>query len=155
MVQIYKLKEHPEFKEEAAQWFHNKWQIPQEAYAQSIAECLQGNTIPQWYVAIDHNKIIGGIGVIANDIHNRKDLTPNVCALYVEEDYRNKKIAKKLLETVIEDMRSFHFKNLYLITDHTNFYERFGWQYLCHVQEECTDNMVRMYVYNFWQHNST
>lgn len=31
--------------------------------------------------------IVGGLGVIENDFHNRKDLTPNVCAVYVDEDY--------------------------------------------------------------------
>lgn len=27
--------------------------------------------------------------------HKRMDLTPNICAVYVEEDYRNKGMAKK------------------------------------------------------------
>ena len=148
MVQIYKLREHPSYKEEAANWFHDKWNIPTEAYAQSMEECIVGNSIPQWYVAIDDNKIIGGIGFIENDFHTRKDLTPNVCALYVEEDYRNKGLAKKLLETVIEDMRTFNIQHLYLITDHTAFYERYGWKFYCMVQEEGTNNMVRMYVYD-------
>ena len=52
-------------------------------------------------------ELIGGIGVIENDFHNRKDLTPNVCAVYVEENYRCQRIAGKLLEYVCEDMRSF------------------------------------------------
>ena len=41
--------------------------------------------------------------VIENDFHNRKDLTPNVCAVYVEENYRCQRIAGKLLEYVCED----------------------------------------------------
>ena len=28
------------------------------------------------------------MGVIENDFHDRKDLTPNVCAVYTEEDCR-------------------------------------------------------------------
>ena len=69
------------------------------------------------------SRLFGGIGVIENDFHNRKDLTPNVCAVYVEENYRCQGIAGKLLEYVCEDMRSFGTKTLYLITDHTGFYE--------------------------------
>lgn len=38
------------------------------------------------------DKIVGGMGVIENDFHDRKDLTLNVCAVYTEKDYRCKGI---------------------------------------------------------------
>ena len=148
MIEILKLREYKELKHEAALWFHDKWHIDTTSYEQSIEECIAGNTIPQWYVAMDNHKIIGGTGVIANDFHNRKDLTPNLCALYVEQDYRNKGIAKKLLDIAIEDMHSYKYMHLYLITEHTSFYERYGWKYLCMVQEEDTDHMIRMYAFD-------
>ena len=93
-------------------------------------------------------QIIGGIGVIENDFHNRKDLTPNVCAVYVEENYRCQGIAGKLLEYVCEDMRSFGLETLYLITDHTGFYERYGWKFLCMAQGDGEVDLSRMYVYD-------
>ena len=100
-MEILKLREHSELASEAAEWFRSKWDIPVEEYAGSIQECLTGKSIvPQWYVAVENGKIIGGIGVIENDFHNRKDLTPNVCAVYVEENYRCQRIAGKLLEYV-------------------------------------------------------
>ena len=103
-MEILKLREHSELASEAAEWFHSKWDIPVEEYAGSIQECLTGKSIvPQWYVAVENQQIIGGIGVIENDFHNRKDLTPNVCAVYVEENYRCQGIAGKLLEYVCED----------------------------------------------------
>lgn len=49
--------------------------------------------------------MVGGIGVIENDFHNRNDLTPNVCALYVEQTDRCQGIAGKLLRYVCEDMK--------------------------------------------------
>ena len=42
-----------------------------------------------------NDKVIGGLGVIENDFHDRKDLTPNICAVYTEEEYRN--ICRRLL----------------------------------------------------------
>lgn len=94
-MEILKLREHSELASEAAEWFHSKWDIPVEEYAGSIQECLTGKSIvPQWYVAVENQQIIGGIGVIENDFHNRKDLTPNVCAVYVEENYRCQGIAE-------------------------------------------------------------
>lgn len=80
--------------------------------------------MPQWYIAIDGETIIGGLGVIENDFHYRKDLTPNVCGVYVEEKNRCKGIAGKLLHCVCEDMQLNGIDTLYLLTDHTSFYER-------------------------------
>lgn len=47
--------------------------------------------------ALDGEQIIGGMGVIKNDFHDKKDLTPNVCAVYTEESYRKQGIAGVLL----------------------------------------------------------
>ncbi|MDT1873062.1 GNAT family N-acetyltransferase, partial [Acinetobacter baumannii] len=75
----------------AAQWFSEKWQIPVEAYLESIQISIdQKHAIPQWYIVFNKDKyLIAGAGVIDNDFHERKDVTPNLCALFVEENYRN------------------------------------------------------------------
>lgn len=96
---------------------------------------------------LENNEIIAGVGVKENDFHERKDLTPNVCALYVEEKYRCRGIAGKLLKLVRDDMENKGIAPLYLITEHTSFYERYGWEFLCMVKEEDSDNMIRMYVH--------
>lgn len=144
---IIKIQEHPELKNYAANWFHEKWNIPLEAYLESIDECMKNKTpVPQWYIVIIGDKIVGGLGVIENDFHNRKDLTPNVCAVYVEDDYRCQGIAGKMLNYVCDDMRGKNIDTLYLVTDHTSFYERHGWEFLCMVQAEGEKNLARMYI---------
>ncbi len=145
---IIKIQEHPELKNYAANWFHEKWNIPVEAYLESIDECMKNKTaVPQWYIVIIGDKIVGGLGVIENDFHNRKDLTPNVCAVYVEDDYRCQGIAGKMLNYVCDDMREKNINTLYLVTDHTSFYERHGWEFLCMVQAEGEKNLTRMYIH--------
>jgi len=145
---IIKIQEHPELKNYAANWFHEKWNIPLEAYLESIDECMKNKTpVPQWYIVIMGDKIVGGLGVIENDFHNRKDLTPNVCAVYVEDDYRCQGIAGKMLNYVCDDMREKNIDTLYLVTDHTSFYERYGWEFLCMVQAEGEKNLTRMYIH--------
>ena len=100
-----------------------------------------------WYLCLDGHRIIGGMGVIENDFHDRKDLTPNVCAVYTEEAYRGQGIAGRLLNMVVEDMCSKGISPLYLVTDHTGFYERYGWEFLCMVQGDGEPEMTRMYVH--------
>lgn len=147
-MKIISLINKPEIKGLMAEWFHEKWGIPLEAYVESMDECLDGKTtVPQWYVAAEGDKIIGGLGVIENDFHNRKDLSPNVCAVYVEDEYRCQGIAGKLLNFVCEDMKSKGIKTLYLVTDHTSFYERYGWEFLCMVQGDGEEEMTRMYIH--------
>ena len=141
------LRERPELKEAAALWFHEKWGIPQEAYAECIEAYLNGETEYGWYLCLEGEKIIGGLGVIENDFHDRKDLTPNVCAVYTEKEYRCHGIAGRLLDMVVEDMRLKGISPIYLITDHVNFYERYGWEFLCMVQGDDEPEMTRMYIH--------
>lgn len=128
-------------------WFHQKWQYPLETYEESIEACItQDLAVPQWYLAMDGDIIAGGLGVIENDYHNRKDLTPNVCAVYVEKAFRCRGIAGELLNLVRADMKEKGVDTLYLLTDHTSFYERYGWQFLCMVQGDGQPDMSRMYA---------
>lgn len=145
---IMNLREKPQWKQKAAQWFHGKWNVPVDAYLESIEESLNSeNPVPQWYLAVKEEQIIGGIGVIENDFHDRKDLMPNVCAVYVEEEFRCRGIAGKMLETVCRDMKEKGIDTLYLITDHDSFYERYGWEFYCMVQGDGEEEMTRMYVH--------
>ena len=148
IYKIVKIQEQPELKNRAANWFHEKWNIPYQAYLGSIDECIKDKkTVPQWYVVISEDKIIGGLGIIENDFHHRKDLTPNICALYVEQNYRCQGIAGKLLDYACEDMKKKGIGTLYLITNHTTFYERYGWKFLCMVQGESETDLTRMYIH--------
>ena len=145
---IIRLKDQPELLTAAAQWFHEKWGIPYEAYLESMQQCLAGNhPVPQWYLALEQDRIIGGLGVIENDFHNRKDLTPNVCAVYTEEDRRLQGIAGALLARVCSDMKEQGIDTLYLLTDHTSFYERYGWEFFCMVQGDGEPEPSRMYIH--------
>lgn len=146
---IIRLKDQPELLTAAAQWFHEKWGIPPEAYLESMQQCLAGNhPVPQWYLALEQDRIIGGLGVIENDFHNRKDLTPNVCAVYTEEDHRLQGIAGALLARVCSDMKEQGIDTLYLLTDHTSFYERYGWEFFCMVQGDGEPEPSRMYIHH-------
>ena len=101
----------------------------------------------QWYLALDGGRIAAGMGVIENDFHDRKDLAPNVCAVFTEPDCRCMGLAGKLLAFVSDDMKSRGISTLYLVTDHDSFYERYGWEYLCPVTQDGDDKPSRMYVH--------
>ena len=141
------LRQVPELKEPAAAWFHAKWGVPQEAYLECMEAYLKNKTEYGWYFCLDGRRIIGGLGVIDNDFHDRKDLIPNICAVYVEEDKRCNGIAGALLNYVCVDMKEKGIDTLYLITEHASFYERYGWNFLCMAQGDGEPGMTRIYIH--------
>ena len=141
------LREKPELMDSAASWFHSKWGVPKEAYLECMEAYLKRETELGWFLCLDDGKIVGGLGVIENDFHNRPDLTPNVCAVYTEESHRCLGIAGKLLDRAVEDLRSRGISPAYLVTDHSGFYERYGWEFLCMVQGDGDPDMTRMYIH--------
>jgi len=141
------LREKSELKETAANWFHEKWGVPTEAYLECIDAYIEGTTEYGWYVCLDGGKIIGGLGVIDNDFHDRKDLAPNVCAVYTEEKYRCQGISGNLLNMVVEDMKNKGISPIYLVTDHVGFYERYGWEFFCMAQGDGEPEPTRLYIH--------
>ena len=141
------LREKPELMETAALWFNSKWGVPKEAYLECMEEYLSGKTEYGWYLCLDGDKIVGGMGVIENDFHDRKDLSPNVCAVYTEEDYRKFGIAGNLLNMVVDDLKTKGISPVYLVTDHIGFYERYGWEFFCMAQGDGEPEMTRLYIH--------
>lgn len=146
--QIICLQDRPALIPAAARWFHEKWEIPEEAYAQSMGQSIaQAGPVPRWYLALDGETIAAGMGVIENDFHDRPDLAPNVCAVYTEPEYRCQGLAGQLLRRVCGDMLALGIPRLYLVTDLVGFYERYDWEYLC--QAQCDGEPIR--VYTHWE----
>lgn len=146
-LQFITLREHPEQKDTAVGWFSSKWHVPKQAYLDCMDAYLNRETEYGWFLCLDAGAIVGGLGVIENDFHDRPDLTPNICAVFTEEAYRCRGIAGALLNMAVEDLRAKGFSPVYLLTDHTGFYERYGWEFFCMAQGDGEAQMSRMYIH--------
>lgn len=145
-IQIIRIDQRSELIPTASSWFAEKWGVPSEEYVKSMNTSItEIQSIPKWYVILSNgNTIIAGAGIIENDFHDRPDLSPNVCALFVEESYRRQNIAKILLNFIQMDLRELGIEKIYLITDHINFYEKLGWKFKTFVKEN-DGNETRLY----------
>ena len=148
MGEVVKLRDNKLLIPAAAEWFSECWGIPQYVYADSMASMSAEKAVPQWYVYTEDGRIVGGAGVIENDFHDRKDLSPNVCAVFVDEKFRRQGIAGKILNTVCDDMHVLGVDTLYLITDHDGFYERYGWTHLTYANED-GGGTAKVYIHIF------
>ncbi len=141
------LRQRPQLMDSAAEWFSSKWRVPKEAYLECMEAYLRFETEYGWYLCLDGDEIVSGLGVIENDFHDRKDLSPNVCAVYTEPAHRGRGIAGQLLRRVVEELRSKGITPVYLLTDHMGFYERYGWSFLCMAQGDGEAEPSRMYIH--------
>lgn len=102
-IRIVRISDEPSKIDEAARWFHEKWWIPDDAYQESM-EGASKIGVPEWYLCLCGEKLIGGMDVIENDFHPRKDLAPNVCAVDTEGLGRGRE--------TLSDVRSHRKRNL-------------------------------------------
>lgn len=141
------LRQNPRLMNEAALWFHHQWGVPKEAYLACMEACLNNEAPFNWYFCLWQDQIVAGLGIIENDFHDRRDLSPNICAVYTLREHRGRGLAGGLLNMAVEDMAARGISPLYLATDHTGFYEKYGWEYICPVQCEGDDHPSRMYIH--------
>lgn len=132
-MELISLKQNPESKDEILKYIQSKWanENSMMVYEDCLNHCFESdNSLPQWYILKDGDKIAGCAGLITNDFISRMDLYPWVCALYIEEEYRGHSYGNLLLSKAKEDAKEGGFKHLYLCTDHIGYYEKFGFTYL-------------------------
>lgn len=142
------LRQRPELAQAAAEWFHERWGVPAQAYRDCMDAYLAGRTEYGWYLCLDGDRIVGGLGVIENDFHDCRDLAPNICAVYTDPSHRGRGIARRLLDLAVSDLRAKGISPVYLVTDHVGFYERYGWRFLCMARDENTGEETRVYVHD-------
>ncbi|MDP4087495.1 MAG: GNAT family N-acetyltransferase [Bacillota bacterium] len=132
-MKLISIKENPKFMDRAIRYFQSKWASEQSmmVYEDCLTHCTNlSNPLPQWYLLLDDDKIIGCAGLITNDFISRMDLYPWVCALYVEKEYRGNSYGTILLDKAKKDAKEGGFNHLYLCTDHIGYYEKYGFEYI-------------------------
>jgi len=133
-MQIAELSKRKDLLIDAISYFWKRWgdDFNYSFYKNCIENSLDDkNPLPKFYIALENGVIIGSYALIVNDLISRQDLSPWLACLYVEEDKRGTGIAKELLFHGIKETKAKGFSKLYLSTDLVNFYERYGWKYIC------------------------
>lgn len=132
-MQIISVREFPEYKDAAIQYFQSKWasENSMKVYEDSITHSITTeSSLPIWYLMEDAGEIVGCAGLISNDFISRMDLWPWICAIYVEENYRGKSLGKELLLRAKADAKKSGFNKVFLCTDHIGYYEKYGFTYI-------------------------
>lgn len=60
------------------------------------------------------------------DGDERQDLTPWYATMYVKKEYRNNGYSKILNDAIIKKAKALSYKEIYLKSNLTDYYEKFG-----------------------------
>lgn len=116
-------------------WMYNWWGkkdgLTLEKVKCYMKHSMQKDRFPQTYGLFLDDKIIGMYQFTLEDLDVRPDIYPWLANVYIDEEYRNKGYARKLLENVKENTKqSINFDELFLYTRHVGLYEKFGFEYI-------------------------
>ena len=135
MLKIYNIKEKQEFLKEVAELTQKEWgkktnskEEFEKKINKKISKIINNFDNPLYckLVLLDDDILIGFISIFPTDGDERKDLSPWYATMYVKEEYRGKGYSKILNDAILEEAKKRGFKKLYLKTDLTNYYEKFG-----------------------------
>ncbi|WP_438347989.1 GNAT family N-acetyltransferase [Paenibacillus sp. FA6] len=131
-IQIVNLADQMEYYETVCQWLWKQWASdkPIEYVRYAVLHNSQTDRVPMTFVALEGEEAVGTVSFWMNDLSCRQDLYPWLACLYVAEEQRGKGIARELQNRVIEEAKKLGYNELYLITTHDNYYERFGWNFI-------------------------
>ncbi|WP_422485436.1 GNAT family N-acetyltransferase [Gudongella sp. DL1XJH-153] len=133
-MRIISVRENPDYTRKAIEYFQKIWassSSSMKVYEDSIEHCIDAtNPLPQWYLLMEDDTIIGCAGLITNDFISRMDLYPWICAIYIEGEYRGNHYGSLLMDKAKEDAKEGGFSNLYLCTDHVGYYEKYGFEHI-------------------------
>ncbi len=131
-MQIISIRENSEYRERAIKYFQKNWEsVSPIIYEDCINHSIKSiKPLPQWYLLVKNDIIIGCAGLITNDFISRMDLYPWICAIFIDPSYRGNAFGYLLIKKAKADAKKAGFDYIYLSTDHIGYYEKYGFNYI-------------------------
>jgi len=132
-LQISDLREQPEFFDTVADRIWRAWWKPHghsfEKIAAGLNEMMKGDRIPFAIVAHDGAEYFGSSLGIASDMAERPQYSPWVAAVWVEPQFRSRRIGRVLIAHAADHALAIGAPRVYLTARpaRRSLYEQLGW----------------------------
>ena len=96
-----------------------------------FAQLLRGNRFTDWeaaFAAIKDGEVIGYCSFLKEDYYPENRYSPWISSLFVDEVFRGRGIAGKLIKAAEEYAKANGFITVYIPSDMSGFYEKYGYE---------------------------
>lgn len=96
-----------------------------------LAQKMEKNNFLDWekiFVTIDDEKIVWFCTFTKEDWIPNCDYSPFIWFIFVNENYRWKRISEKMINVVEEYAKTLDFDKLYIVSDHKWLYEKYWFE---------------------------
>ena len=100
----------------------------------SLAQEMQNHAFSDWervFVLHENGNIYGYCTVAKKDCIPDLTYTPYIGYLFVDEKKRGHRMGQKLILAAMDYLRNVGFHEVYLVSDHENLYEKYGFSVIC------------------------
>ena len=97
----------------------------------ALARAMDEQAFSDWervIAAYEDERILGYCTVAKTDCIPNVPYTPYIGFVFVGEEYRGKRLSQKMILFACEYLRSSGFDRVYLVSDHENLYEKYGFR---------------------------
>jgi len=94
-----------------------------------LADMMRGYEFKLWegvFAAVSDGEIAGFCTFLETDYYPDNRYFPWISTVFVDEKYRGSRISGKMIEKVCEHAREHGFSRVYIPSDMTGFYEKYG-----------------------------
>lgn len=94
-----------------------------------LAKQMKENGFTDWervFVATDGLQICGYCTLAKTDCIPDVEYTPYIGYMFVGEEYRGYRLSERLIKKALEHAKTIEFEKVYLVSDHINLYEKYG-----------------------------
>ncbi len=129
-ISIVSLKDMPECRLELIDYVARNWSSVLGPFSAVIDQVITSRErLPKCFLLLSDNRIIIGFyQLVEQELIERKDLSPWITCVFIDERARGQRLSSHLLEHGRRVAGDLGYAKAYLATDHIQFYEKFGFR---------------------------
>ena len=96
-----------------------------------LADMMRRNVFTEWesvFAAVANHKIVGFCTFLKTDYYPENRYSPWISTIFVGEPFRGRHISEKMINCVIKYAKRVGFSSVYIPSNMTGFYEKFGFK---------------------------
>ncbi|MFE5317806.1 GNAT family N-acetyltransferase [Paenibacillus sp. NPDC056579] len=129
MFVIKSIIECPQRKRELTEFVIEKWPQVKKVVLPTIEESVtSAGVFPFTFLLLKNEKIIGFYQLIEQEFVTRKDISPWIAPLFIDENERGQALGAFLLAHARKIAGQLNYDKVYLATDHIRYYEKYGFR---------------------------